>query len=203
LVRQVADRLDVPTDYVIAHRGASPRVRQQSAAPQRSAPQRSEPQPSGPQPSATQPSGGVSPLSAERAFLAMCLGAGELGRQYLERLSQAHFSSDVGYRARTHLTAHFEDPLAGLPAEDPALAALVTGAAMEAGDQEAVTEPVLHMSFLQLELRRVERGLRRAAEQGDHPRQADLAGARQQVRREMDAVMGQAEPLAKLKAQRA
>src|SRR5215212_689864 len=207
LVRQVADRLDVPSDYVVAHRGAAPRARQRSApqrsGPQRSEPQRSEPQGLAPQPSGTQPSGGVSPLSAERAFLAMCLGAGELGRQYLERLSQAHFSSDVGYRALTHLAGHFEDPLAGLPAEDPALAALVTGAAMEAGDQEAVTEPVLHMSFLQLELRRVERGLRRAAEQGDHPRQAELAGARQQVRREMDAVMGQAEPLTKLKAERA
>jgi hypothetical protein len=47
------------------------------------------------------------------------------------------------------------------------------------------------MSFLQLELRRVARELRRARENGDFPRQHELAGLRQQVRRELDSVMGQ------------
>ena len=47
------------------------------------------------------------------------------------------------------------------------------------------------MSFLQLEYRRIERGLRRAQRDGDLVRQRELAGARQEVRRELDLVMGQ------------
>ena len=100
-------------------------------------------------------------------------------------------SSEIGRRAAEHLLASFEDPLAGLPEDDPALAALVTGAAMEAAEQEAAPEPVLRMSFLQLELRRVDRELRRASQDGDLGRQDKLAGARQEVRSELDSVMGQ------------
>jgi hypothetical protein len=47
------------------------------------------------------------------------------------------------------------------------------------------------MSFLQLEQRRVERGLRRALRDGDLTLQRELASARQDVRRELDSVMGQ------------
>jgi hypothetical protein len=47
------------------------------------------------------------------------------------------------------------------------------------------------MSYLQLELRRIERELRRAAQAEDDARRMELAGARQQVRRDMDQVMGQ------------
>jgi hypothetical protein len=93
-------------------------------------------------------------------------------------------------RARDHLLEHFDDPLAELPEEDPALSALLTGVAMRA-QEEAASEPVLAMSFLQLEQRRIERGLRRAGEEGDLALQRELAGARQEVRRELDAVMGQ------------
>jgi hypothetical protein len=93
-------------------------------------------------------------------------------------------------RARDHLRRHFDDPFAELPEDDPALAALVTGVAMRA-QEEPTSEPVLRMSFLQLEQRRVERGLRRAAQEGDLRLQRELAGARQDVRRELDAVMGQ------------
>ena len=94
-------------------------------------------------------------------------------------------------RARDHLLARFDDPLAGLPEDDPALAALVTGAVVEAEESEPAGEGVLRMSFLQLEARRVERELRKAADEGDLARQDQLAAARQRVRSEMDAVMGQ------------
>ena len=70
------------------------------------------------------------------------------------------------------------------------LAALVTGVAMR-GQEETPSEPLLRMSFLQLEHRRVERGLRRAQRDGDLGLQRELAGARQDVRRELDLVMGQ------------
>jgi len=134
---------------------------------------------------------GKQSLAAERSFLSMCLAAGELGRDFLGRLGEGHFSSDMGLRARDHLAANFEDPLAGLSQEDPALEALVTGAAMDALDQQGVSESVLRMDFLQLELRRVERELRRAGEAGDRSKQNQLARAKQDVRIELDAVMGQ------------
>ena len=67
----------------------------------------------------------------------------------------------------------------------------MTGAAMDALDQQGVSESVLRMDFLQLELRRVERELRRAGEAGDRSKQNQLARAKQDVRIELDAVMGQ------------
>jgi DNA primase len=169
LIRQVADRLDVPADYVSA----------------RPAARRAQGEPEAPLP-APEPS-----LAAERALLSLCLASGELGREYLGRLSDEHLSSPSARAARAHLVAHFEDPLAGLPEDDPATAALVTGVAMAAQEQGEATEPVLRMSFLQLELRRIERELRRAAHEDDLSRRTALAGARQQVRHEMDQVMGQ------------
>ena len=178
LVREVADRLDVPVDYV-------------TAAP---APAGGGPAPAD---SAARPAlrAGTSPgelaFAAERAFLAMCLASGELGREYLGRLSADQLSSAAARDAREHLVSRFDDPLAELPEDDPAVAALITGVAMAAQEQAEATEPVLRMSFLQLELRRIEREIRRAGAEADHPRQDQLAGARQDVRREMDTVMGQ------------
>jgi DNA primase len=178
LVREVADRLDVPVDYV-------------TAAP--------TPAGGGPAPAASagRPAmrAGTSPgelaFAAERAFLAMCLASGEVGREYLGRLSADQLSSAAVRDAYEHLVSRFDDPLAELPDDDPAVAALITGVAMAAQEQAEATEPVLRMSFLQLELRRIEREIRRAAAEADHPRQDQLAGARQDVRREMDTVMGQ------------
>jgi DNA primase len=174
LVRLVADRLDVPVDYVTAQLTAQPRPAPRPTAPT-APPERRAP----------------APLAAERTFLSLCARGGDAGREYLDRLDDAHLSSDSLRRAREHLVDHLDDPLAGLPDDDPALAALLTGVAMEAQEEEPASEPVLRMSFLQLELRRIERELRRASEAGDLGRQDELAGARQDVRREMDAVMGQ------------
>jgi DNA primase len=175
LVRLVSDRLDVPSDYVTARLGAGPPT-------------------GGPPEAATAPgpvaSGGDASLAAEREFLALCASAGALGREFLERTSDEHLSSETMRRARDHLREHFEDPLADLPEDDPVLAALVTGVAMR-GQEGAASEPVLRMSFLQLEHRRVERELRRAKRDGDLERQRELADARQDVRRELDSVMGQ------------
>jgi DNA primase len=170
LVRQVADRLDVPADYV----SAAPASRRLQGQPESAPPPPLEPA-----------------HAAERAFLALCLASGTLGRDYLTRLSEEHLSSPSVRAAREHLLARFDDPLAGLPEDDPATAALVTGVAMAAQEQAEATEPVLRMSFLQLELRRIERELRRAAHEADLSRRTQLAGARQQVRHEMDQVMGQ------------
>jgi DNA primase len=194
LVREVADRLDMPLEYVLTApaRSAHAASFRPAAAPARSANAASG--------SATAVAGrplraGTSPgeasLAAERAFLAMCVASGELGREYLGSLSEGHLSTAATRAAREHLAARFDDPLAGLPDDDPVLAALVTGVAMAAQEQGEATEPALRMSFLQLELRRIEREIRHAAQRGDHSSQDRLAGARQDVRRELDSVMGQ------------
>jgi DNA primase len=178
LVREAADRLDVPVDYVLA---APAPVRPQPAyAGGDPGPEQAPPTPA--------PGFGEASLAAERAYLSMCLASGALGREYLERLAEEHLSSPALRSARAHLEASFDDPLAGLSEDDPATAAVVTGVAMAAQEQGEATEPALRMSYLQLELRRIEREMRRAE---DDARRMQLADARQQVRRDMDQVMGQ------------
>ncbi len=184
LVREAADRLDVPADYVLA--APVPAVTRWSYGG-------GDPGPEQPPPSSSVVAGGFgeASLAAERAYLSMCLASGVLGREYLERLTEEHLSSPALRSARAHLVASFDDPLAGLPEDDPATAAVVTGVAMAAQEQGEATEPALRMSYLQLELRRIERELRRASQSEDNARRMELAGARQQVRRDMDQVMGQ------------
>jgi DNA primase len=169
LVREVADRLDVPTGYV---RAAAPAARPASALPAGT-------------------SAGEAALRAEREFLIRCLASGPLGRGYLSQPNDDQLSSDATRRARDHLVAHFDDPLADLPADEPALAALVTDVALAAQELPPTQETVLQMSILQLEKRRIEREIRRAAHDGDHARQSELAAAEQRVRGELDSVMGQ------------
>lgn len=185
LIREVADRLDVPGGYVhtaIAGSGAAPTARSRSGGAVR--------QPRGPLlPSG--PSAGEVALRAEREFLARCLASGDLGRGYLSRPTDEQLSSEATRRARMHLAEHFEDPLAELPEDEPALAALVTDVALAAQEGSPSPEAILRMSILQLEKRRIEREIRRAAQDGDHARQGELAKAEQQVRGELDAVMGQ------------
>jgi DNA primase len=128
--------------------------------------------------------------STERAFLAMCLAQGETGRRYLDGLHDDHFSSQPLRRVRDYLRTHFGDPLGSLPDDDPALAALITGVAFEA-DEEPVSEAVLRLTWLQLELRRTDRRLRHAAESADYDSQRALWPEREGLRREIDELMGQ------------
>jgi DNA primase len=171
LVREAADRLDVPADYVMAAPARpAPVVTQAPAA-------------------ATSP--GELALRAEREFLTRSLSSGELGRDYLARPADDQFSSDLLRRARDHLVEHFADPLVSLPEDDPALGALVTDVALAAQERPPTEELVLRMSVLQLEQRRIEREIRRASQDGDHTRKTALAAEEQKVREEMGAVMGQ------------
>jgi DNA primase len=173
LVRYLADRLDVPYEYVTSHVA--------STAP----PPAAEPAQAAPVASA--------PADAferrERAFLAMCLSAGELGQEYLARIDDEHFSSDISRRARKHLLAHHDDPLVDLPSDDPPLTALITDVAMRERDGDART---LALSFAQLERDRVERQLRRAARDGDEDRQRELAPERMRILDHINELMGQA-----------
>jgi hypothetical protein len=142
-------------------------------------------------PELPQASPGELALRAEREFLTRCLSSSDLGRGYLSRPADDQFSSDLLRRARDHLVAHFDDPLAGLPEDDPSLGALVTDVAFAAQERPPTEEPVLHMSLLQLEQRRLEREIARASQDGDHARKSDLAAAEQRVLQELGMVMGQ------------
>jgi DNA primase len=178
LVRKVADRFDVRPENVMTKLTSS-----------RSAPASVMRDPGPAFPAGA--SAGQVAFRAEREFLSRCLASDDLGRSYLSLPSDDQLSSEATRRAREHLVAHFDDPLAGLPEDDPALAAFVTDVALAAQEQPASPEAVLRMSILQLEKRRLEREIRRAAQAGDHARQSELAAAEQRVRGELDAVMGQ------------
>ncbi|MGI8945869.1 MAG: DNA primase [Thermoleophilaceae bacterium] len=174
LVRLVADRLDVPVDYVVAsvERGPAPG---ESRPPDAAA---------APRPEAVK-------LDAEGGFLALCAGAGERGDAYLARLTDAHLPSPTLRAARDHLRAHPGDPLAELPEQDRDLAALLTAIAVAADARAPATEGRLRTDFLGLERILTDRELRRATAAGDFPRQRELAQARQRLRSEHDAAVGE------------
>jgi len=121
----------------------------------------------------------------------MCVGHRELGRRYLEKLSDEHLTSRALRRARDHLTAHMEEPLADVAGEDAELAATLADIVMVA-DEELASEPALRLGFLQLELRRIERALRSARDEQDFQRQRELFGLREDVRTQVSTVMGEA-----------
>jgi len=127
---------------------------------------------------------------AEREFLSMCVADATNGREYLERLDDDHFSSATLRRVRDHLIEHFDDPLAELPEDDPALAAAVTDVVMR-GEEEHASGEALRLTFLQLELQRVKRQLRHAERDGDLERQRELWPVRESVRVQIDELMGQ------------
>src|SRR4051794_38814640 len=178
LVRYVADKLDLSPEVVTV----SLQTRQfPSAAPQ--AEQRRD-----------EPRRGSRMLDgasrSERAFLAMCLSQGDLGREYLARVADRHVSSDALRLTRDHLLEHFANPLAQLPADDPVIAATITEVVMLA-DEEPSSEPALRLGFLQLELRRIERELRHAGQGDDFDRQRELWSERENVREAIGHVMGE------------
>jgi DNA primase len=175
LVREVADRLDVPVHRVLTALGSPAGLRPRDPGPAFPA----------------HASAGELAHGAEREFLVQCLASGELGRSYLSQPTDAHFSYEITRHARDHLLARFDDPLAELPEAEPALGALVNGIVHEAEERPASQEAMLRMSLLQLEERRIDREIRQVKHGGDHRRQSELAAEYQRVRGELDAVMGQ------------
>ena len=184
LVRRVADRLDVDPHFVTSGGGSDGGA---SARPAPEVSTEQAPRPGGPRPGTP----GAASLGAERVFLALCLAAGPLGREHLARLVPEHFSSSLTRRARDYLADHFDDPLGGLPSGDAQLDEMVAGIALEADNDPPKGNESLRVSFLALELKRIERDLRLAREAGDFPQQGQLALAKRRVFDEMSAVMGQ------------
>jgi len=167
LVREAADRLDVPVDYVLAP--ARPAAATPAAAP-------------------TQASPAELSLRWEREFLIRCLSSGVLGHDYLSRPDDEQFSSELTRRARELFVAEFDDPVACAPEDDPRLAAIVTDLAFAAQERPPTDERTLEFSLLQLELRRIQREIRRASQEGQLARQTELAAAEQTVRKQMGSI---------------
>ncbi|HEY1594862.1 MAG TPA: DNA primase [Thermoleophilaceae bacterium] len=177
LVRYVADKLDLAPEVVNISLQTAPNRAPQD--PER----RNEPQ--------RRPERLLDGASrSERAFLSMCLSQGDIGREYLARVTDGHLSSEALRLTRDHLVAQFADPLAQLPADDPAIAATITEVVMLA-DEEPSSEPALRLGFLQLELRRIERELRHAGQGDDFDRQRQLFSERESVREAIGNVMGE------------
>jgi DNA primase len=172
LVRYLSDRLDVPRENLLAHSPAH----------------FSRPKPGADVPAAPRVLRLDATARVERSFLTMCVSS-ELGREYVERLGDDHFSSAPLRRVRDHLAGHWEDPLGALPQDDPMLAALIKDVVMRA-DENHVSEDVLRLDFLQLELRRVDRRLRHAEQDGDFEAQRALAPERQGLKAQIDELMG-------------
>jgi DNA primase len=182
LVREAADRLDVPGHRVLTAFKPSARATVRPAAGQSGDP--------GPEFPAGASAGAVA-LGPEREFLARCLASGDLGRRYLSEPTDEQLTSDVTRRARDHLTRHFDDPLAGLPEHEQVFSRLVLEVVDTAAGKSPSEETVLRMSILQLERRRLEREIRRAEQAGDHARKSDLAASLQGVRTQLDTGIGQ------------
>ncbi len=170
LVRLVADRLDVPVDYVEAQAAG------QIATPRAQAAARPEPDLAKP----------------ETTFLALCLAAGDHGREQLGQLRDEHLTSSAARHARDHLREHFDDPLAALSGDRPEVAALVSGVALRAEELRPLDPMALRRSYLNLDLRRIERQMRAARHDEDFARLSELSGEHQRVKTAMGAAIGSA-----------
>jgi DNA primase len=131
---------------------------------------------------------------AERKFLAMCVSSSERGREYLMRLSDEHLSSDVLRRVRDWINEHFDSPTAGLNREDESLARAVSEIVVRASS-EPVSQAGLEVGFLQLEQRRLEAAIKRAAESEDFERQWELSLERSRVRATIAKLMADETPV--------
>ena len=188
LVRRVTDRLEVPASYVTGgERGG--RVTASPANGGRDGPTEGDlPAPAGDAPAPPPRRTPLAPSErAERAFLAMCLGQPSTGRELLERAGEGYLSPRFA-PVREHLLAHSGDPLTELPADEEH-AALVTEIAMLA-EAEPATELDVRLSFLQLEIQRLNRELRAATRERDYERQRELLDERERLREEFDELMG-------------
>jgi DNA primase len=177
LMGWVADRLDVPAEYLLTQVSLMEREGSVARAPNPPAKQFQRP-----------------PLDAaaksERTFLAMCLAQPHAGREYIDRLERGHFSSEGMRRVHEHLASHFDNPLGALPEDNPALAAEISGV-VSLSEEEPASDEVLQLCYLQLELRRVERALRRAEKGDDFEQERSLWPAREELRERIHQLMGQ------------
>ncbi len=121
----------------------------------------------------------------ERAFLALCIADPDAGAKALAEIDpEVLFANATMRRAVEHLRAHLTDPGAGLPEDDPGLAALVAEIVVEAG-REPRAPAMLESQRMQLELARIDREIARARGQ-ESGEVSELARQRAEVKHEFD-----------------
>ena len=76
-------------------------------------------------------------------------------REYLERLTDQHFTNPVAARARGWLLGHLDKPTEGLDRSDEPLLAYVTQVVMQA-EREPASAEAMELSMLELEVSRVD-----------------------------------------------
>jgi len=170
LVRRVAERLDLEPAMVMG--------RVVAATPASGGPERSAPA-SAPGRQAPPPRRAAELTSRERrerALLAMCIALPEEGKDYLERLTEAHLSPS-GTRAVAWLREHPGDPASNLPHDDDELSGLLTELVMLSRSEPASAD-AMQLNFLLLEQRRLEDEIAAAAERDDYQHRATLSRER-------------------------
>jgi DNA primase len=168
LVRKVADRLDTDASLVLA------RVRSAPDAGSATAHEADIAKP--PKPVAVS----LTPRETrERALLAMCIAKPGEGRRFIEGLTQDHLSPS-GRPALGWLHEHLDDPMEGLPRDDPALTSLITELVMRA-ESEPASEGAMQLNFDLLEQQRLEDGIAAAQKAGDYEVSTRLSGERAQL----------------------
>jgi DNA primase len=166
-MRRVAGRLDLPEHLLAPLMSRSPQGVQRRGG--------------GPRGQQSRASGAATRAERwERIFLAMCVSSGERGREYLERLTDEHLSSDVLRRARSWIVEHFDSPTRGLPLDDEQLAHAVSEIVVRSSGQPA-GERALEVGFLGLERRRLEGAIKQAGESEEFDRQRELSLRRTEI----------------------
>jgi DNA primase len=169
LVRRVAERLDFDPAMVMGRVVAATPA---SGGREQSAPDPRDPGPAPPRRAAEL----TSRERWERSLLAMCIAIPGEGKEYLERLTDAHLSP-TGTRVAAWLREHPEDPGSDLPHDDGELAGLIAELVIMSREEPSSREGMEH-NFLRLEERRLEREIAAAGERGDYERRAALSRER-------------------------
>jgi DNA primase len=165
LVREVADRLDLDPAFVNerVRKASFEEVPAQPAA-RRDGGRDGDGREQGPRLQEAVP---LTPReNRERALLSMCVADPKMGREYVARLTDEHMSAS-GRPALAWLRDHLDDPLSGLPRENPELLSVVTEIKMRADREPAPTELEMDLNYMLLEQRRIEDGIAAARRAGD------------------------------------
>ncbi len=175
LERRVAERLDLDPPTV-----RSRVVTAQPLTGGLSAVSGAEISASGPRSSPPAPQRAAAALTSrerrERALLAMCITNPAEGREYLQKLTDAHLSP-LGARALAWLREHLDDPASNLPMDDDELSGLIAELVIVAGDEPAAAD-AMELNFLLLEQRRLEAEIAAAGEADEYERRAELSRER-------------------------
>jgi len=160
LMREVANRLDADPGLVarrIAAAGRGGRASVSASAVGEPGPERA---PAPRQLSARE--------RREMALLAMCVKLPAEGREYVERLTDEHFSSPVAARARAWLAGHLDAPTDGLERDDEELVAYVTRVMM-LSEREPASAQAMNLNYLELDRARIEDQIADAEANGADP----------------------------------